>query len=57
MVYVTEEDLPQLPEGEYYVRDLMGMDVILEDGSRLGELKDVIQNTAQDVFDIETEDG
>ena len=57
MVYVTEEDLPQLPEGEYYVRDLMGMDVILENGSRLGELKDVIQNTAQDVFEIETEDG
>ena len=57
LLYVTEEDLPELPEGEYYVRDIIGMDAVQDDGSHLGKVKDVIQNTAQDVFEIETDEG
>lgn len=56
-LFVTEADLPELPEGEYYVRDLIGMEVVLEDGSHLGTMTDVIQNTAQDVFELETDEG
>lgn len=56
-LFVTEADLPELPEGEYYVRDLIGMEAVLEDGSHLGTLTDVIQNTAQDIFEIETDEG
>ena len=56
-LYVTEADLPELPEGVYYVRDLIGMEAVLEDGSHLGRMKDVIQNTAQDVFEVETDEG
>lgn len=56
-VYITEEDLPELPKGEHYVRDIIGMDVVLEDGGRLGVMKDVIQNTAQDIFEVETDEG
>lgn len=26
-LYITEADLPELPDGQYYVRDLIGMDV------------------------------
>ena len=54
---MTEDDLPELPEGEYYVRDLIGMEAVLEDGSRLGVVTDVIQNTAQDIFEVETDEG
>ena len=56
-VFVTEADLPELEEGVYYVRDLIGMDVVCEDGSTVGKVSDVIQNTAQDIFEVETEDG
>ncbi|MCI7145627.1 MAG: ribosome maturation factor RimM [Clostridiales bacterium] len=56
-VFVSEEYLPELPEGEHYVRDLIGMKVIREDGSEVGILKNVIQNTAQDVYDVETGEG
>ena len=56
-LFVTEDDLPELPEGEYYVRDLIGMEAVLEDGAHLGEVTDVIQNTAQDIFEVETDDG
>ena len=56
-VFVTEYDLPDLPEGEYYVRDLIGMDVMQEDYGHLGKITDVIQNTAQSIFEVETDDG
>ena len=56
MLYVTEEDLPELPEGQFYIRDIIGMTAVLEDGSVLGTVTDVIQNTAQDIFEIETEE-
>ena len=55
-ILITEDDLPELEEGEFYVRDLIGMTVI-ENGVVLGNVKDVLQNTAQDVFEIERENG
>lgn len=57
LLYVTEEDLPELPEGQYYVRDLIGMEAVLEDGSHLGQVTDLIQNTAQDIFEVKTDEG
>jgi 16S rRNA processing protein RimM len=57
LLYVTEDDLPELPEGVYYVRDLIGVEAVLEDDSHLGKVKDVIQNTAQDIFEVETDEG
>lgn len=56
-LYITEDDLPELPEGQYYVRDLIGMSVAEEDGTLLGHVTDVLQNTAQDIFEIERENG
>ncbi|MDO4833503.1 MAG: ribosome maturation factor RimM [Bacillota bacterium] len=56
-LFVTEADLPELPEGEYYIRDLIGMEVVLEDGSHLGTMTDVIRNTAQDIFEFKTDEG
>ena len=31
-LFVTEEDLPVLPEGQFYVRDLIGMEVFSDEG-------------------------
>ncbi|MBQ4596516.1 MAG: 16S rRNA processing protein RimM [Firmicutes bacterium] len=55
-IFITEDDLPELKEGEFYIRDLIGM-VVTENEVVLGKVKDVIQNTAQDVFEIERENG
>ena len=51
-----------LPEGEHYVRDLIGCRVVdiaagAAPGREIGTLRDVIQNTAQSVLDVETADG
>jgi 16S rRNA processing protein RimM len=49
--------LEPLPEGEWYVRDLIGCDVRDEAGSRVGAINDVIRNGAQDLYEIVTPDG
>lgn len=56
-IYITEDDLPELPKGQFYIRDLIGMTVVEDDGNVLGSVTDVIQNTAQDIFEVEREDG
>lgn len=56
-IFVSEEFLPRLPEGEHYVKDLLGMKVVTEEGRQIGVLKDIIQNTAQDVYNVETSEG
>lgn len=55
-LFITENDLPELEEGEYYVRDLIGM-TVKENGEVLGKVTDVLQNTAQDVFEVERDGG
>jgi len=55
-LFITEADLPELGEGEFYVRDLIGM-TVTEDDTVLGKVTNVLQNTAQDVFEIERENG
>jgi len=55
-VYIEDADLKELPEDTYYVRDLIGMEVHTEDGC-LGEITDVIQNAAQDLYEVKTESG
>jgi 16S rRNA processing protein RimM len=55
-VYIEETDLQELPEDTYYVRDLIGMEVVTET-EKLGEITDVIQNAAQDLYEVKTEDG
>lgn len=57
-VSIYASELEELPEGEHYVRDLIGCRVIdVTDGREVGMLKDVIQNTAQSILEVTTADG
>ena len=59
-ISIDSSDLEELPEGEHYVRDLIGCRVvdIADGGSKeIGILQDVIQNTAQSVLDVRTAEG
>ena len=56
-LYITEDELPELPEDTFYIRDLIGMTAETAEGVRLGRLSDVIQNSAQDLYEIERDDG
>ncbi len=47
----------ELGEDEYYIADLLGMKVVLEDGSDYGTLKDVMETGANDVYIVTRTDG
>lgn len=56
-LYVTRDQAIPLEEDEYYIADLMGLDVYLESGEKFGVLKDVMETGANDVYIVETEEG
>lgn len=53
-IFVTKEDLVVLPEGSYYIHDLVGSKVYRK-GILLGEIMDVLQLPANDVYVIKGE--
>ncbi|MDO4482573.1 MAG: ribosome maturation factor RimM [Bacillota bacterium] len=56
-LYVDRENARELGEDEYFIPDLIGIEVKDEDGGAVGKLSDVIQNAAHDVYEIEMADG
>lgn len=52
---VPREDAIPLEEGEYYIADIIGARVETEDGTFFGELRDVLQTGANDVYVVDHE--
>ena len=57
LVYVRAEDRPELPEGDYYHHQLLGMQVVREDGEILGEVTQILQTGSNDVYVVTTQTG
>lgn len=49
-LYVTRENAVELEEDEYFIADMIGLDVINEDGKHIAILNDVMQTGANDVY-------
>ena len=45
-----------LPEGRYYIKDLIGL-AVLENSEKLGTLTDVFNTGANDIYEVKTPDG
>lgn len=56
-LFVTRENAVKLKKDEYFIADLIGINVVSDDGSLKGSLKDVITTGANDVYVIGLEDG
>ena len=54
-LYVERKDAVPLGENEYYIADLLGMEVVLDTGESLGRLKDVLPTGANDVYIVDSE--
>ncbi len=54
---VPREKAVRLKKDEYFVADLIGMQVVTEDGAPLGNLKNVLETGANDVYVVEMEEG
>ena len=46
-----------LPEGTYYIADLIGLDVYTEEGNLLGKVTDIYNTGANDIYTVKTQDG
>lgn len=56
-LYVSRDHAVKLKKDEYFVADLIGMQVITEDGAVFGTLKDVMATGANDVYVVERGDA
>jgi 16S rRNA processing protein RimM len=56
-VYVKATDVPALPEGKLYQHDLFGFQVVDENGNLLGELVEIIETGANDVYVVRNDSG
>ncbi len=56
-LYVDREHAIPLDEGEFYVADMVGADIVTDEGDHFGTLKDVLKTGANDVYVINTDDG
>ena len=57
IIGVAEEASPPLPDGTFYIRELVGREVIAEDGRVLGELMGVLSTGSNDVYEISGPEG
>jgi len=53
---VERKDAVELKEDEYFIADMIGIQVETEDGEVFGTLKDVMETGANDVYVIDTEE-
>ena len=49
-LYVAREDAVKLPEGRYYIADLLQCRAVTDDGRELGDVRDVLETGANDVL-------
>lgn len=56
-VYVDANELPELPEGEYYHHQLIGLHVFDPQGSEIGILQDILETGANDVYLIKDQNA
>jgi 16S rRNA processing protein RimM len=56
-VYAAMKDLPPLPEGQHYQHQLLGFNVVDENGNPLGVLAEIIETGANDVYAVRDDSG
>lgn len=56
-LYVTRDKAVKLKKDEYFIADLIGLDVVTDEREYFGRLKDVMSTGANDVYVVTREDG
>lgn len=52
IIELDDEDAPELEEGRYYIKDLIGFEVITDEGKVLGKLDDIFNTGANDIYQV-----
>ncbi len=56
-VYVKAKDVPPLPEGKHYKYEMIGLEVVDDNGNALGKLAEILETGANDVYIVRDEAG
>ncbi len=56
-IVVDREIFGELPEGVYYIADLIGLDVYTENNEYLGKVDDIFNTGSNDVYVVKSENG
>jgi 16S rRNA processing protein RimM len=56
-VYVLDEDRVKLPDGRFFISDLLECEVVDTSGNLIGNITDVLQSAANDVYVIHSDQG
>ena len=54
---VDRENAIELQEGEYFIVDLLGLDVVTDENESLGRLEDIFNTGSNDIYVVKSEDG
>ncbi len=54
-VYIDRDALGELPEGVYYIADIIGLAAVDESGNAVGTVVDIFNTGANDIYDIKRE--
>ena len=54
---VTRENAVKCEPGEYFICDLIGLDVITDEGEHIGKLTDVLETGANNVYEVTADNG
>tara|TARA_B100001250_G_C19785416_1_gene783901 strand:+ start:232 stop:726 length:495 start_codon:yes stop_codon:yes gene_type:complete len=54
-LYIEADQLEKLNDNEYYWKDLIGLDVYIEEGEKIGVISDIIETGSNDVLVIQGE--
>lgn len=57
LVYTQKGQLPPLPEGDFYLHELIGLNVYDTDNAYLGELTEILETGANDVYLVRDASG
>lgn len=56
-IYISRDQLPDLDDGEFYLEDLVGLQVVSPSGEKIGKVKSYFDNGAQTVLVIQKPKG
>ncbi|TLS37344.1 ribosome maturation factor RimM [Pseudalkalibacillus caeni] len=57
LLKVSEDQLADLEEGEFYYHDIMGLKVVTEEGEEIGKIKEILSPGANDVWVVQRSGG
>lgn len=56
-IEIERKDAVKLEEGQYFIADLLGLDVYIDTGEKLGTLDDIYNTGSSDIFVVKNELG